>query len=105
MTLDAKALRNLLCERLCEDVVVDGRPDGELMLRTHFCFPDGDTFNHKADGASRKHPYRVRGRWHLIGAKPALLVFCPASPTPLGSISTAQKRELGAIVAKMNRPT
>ena len=63
------------------------------------------TFNHKADGASRKHPYRVRGRWHLIGAKPALLVFCPASQTPLGSISTAQKRELGAIVAKMNRPT
>ena len=57
------------------------------------------TFNHKADGASRKHPYRVRGRWHLVGDEPALLVFCPASQTPLGSISTAQKRELGAIVA------
>ena len=63
------------------------------------------TFNHKADGASRKHPYRVRGRWHLVGDEPALLVFCPASQTPLGSISTAQKRELGAIVAKVNRPT
>ena len=63
------------------------------------------TFNHKADGASRKHPYRVRGRWHLVGNEPALLVFCPASQTPLGSISTAQKRELGAIVAKVNRPT
>ena len=63
------------------------------------------TFNHKADGASRKHPYRVRGRWHLVGDEPALLVFCPASQTPLGSISTVQKRELGAIVVKVNRPT
>ena len=44
MTLDADALRNLLCERLCEDVRVDERPDGELMLRTHFCFPDGDGY-------------------------------------------------------------
>ena len=42
MTLDVGALRSLLCERLCEDVGVDERPDGELMLRTHFCFPDGD---------------------------------------------------------------
>ena len=42
MTLDAQALRSLLCERLCEDVRVDERPDGELMLRTRFCFPDGD---------------------------------------------------------------
>ena len=44
MTLDADALRNLLCERLCEDVGVDARPDGELMLRTHFTFPDGDGY-------------------------------------------------------------
>ena len=44
MTLDADALRNLLCERLCEDVGVDARPDGELMLRTHFRFPDGDGY-------------------------------------------------------------
>ena len=57
------------------------------------------TFNLKADGASRKHPYRVFGRWHLVGDEPALVVFCPANQTPLGSISTAQKRELGAIVA------
>ena len=41
MTLDAQALRNLLRERLCEDVRVDERPDGELILRTHFAFPDG----------------------------------------------------------------
>ena len=44
MTLDANALRNLLCERLCEDVRVDERPDGEFMLRTHFSFPDGDGY-------------------------------------------------------------
>ena len=44
MTLDADALRNLLCERLCEDVGVDARPDGELMQRTHFRFPDGDGY-------------------------------------------------------------
>lgn len=44
MTLDVEALRRLLCERLCEDVLVDRRPDGELMLRTHFSFPDGDRY-------------------------------------------------------------
>ena len=42
--LDADAIRRLLCERLCEDVNVDQRPDGELMVRTHFTFPDGDGF-------------------------------------------------------------
>ena len=44
MTLDRDALRNLLCERLCEDVGVEQRPDGALMLRTHFEFPDGDSY-------------------------------------------------------------
>jgi hypothetical protein len=44
MTLNIEALRNLLCQRLCEDVEVDARPDGELMLRTHFKFPDGDSY-------------------------------------------------------------
>ncbi len=44
MTLDANALRKLLCERLCEDVGVDARPDGELMVRTHFAFPEGDGY-------------------------------------------------------------
>ena len=44
MTLDADALRKLLCERLCEDVRVESRPDGALMLRTHFEFPDGDRY-------------------------------------------------------------
>ena len=53
MTLDVDALRTLLCERLCEDVAVDARPDGELMLRTHFTFPDGDGYPfHLAEAAS-----------------------------------------------------
>ena len=42
MTLDTGALRKLLCERLCEEVRVERRPDGALMLRTHFAFPDED---------------------------------------------------------------
>ena len=44
MTINADALRNLLCERLCQDVSIDRRPDGTLMLRTQFRFPDGDGF-------------------------------------------------------------
>ena len=44
MNLDTEALRQLLCERLCEDVQLTERPDGALMLRTHFEFPDGDRF-------------------------------------------------------------
>ena len=44
MTLDIDALRILLCQRLCEDVGVEARPDRELMLRTHFRFPDGDSY-------------------------------------------------------------
>ena len=44
LTLDADLLKNLLCERLCEDVGVDERPNGEFMLRTHFTFPDGDGY-------------------------------------------------------------
>ena len=44
MTIDTTALRELLCARLCEDVGVSERPDGKLMLRTHFTFPDGDGY-------------------------------------------------------------
>lgn len=44
MALDIDALRELLCARLCEDVRVEQRPDGSLMLRTHFTFPDGDGY-------------------------------------------------------------
>ena len=44
MTVDTDALRDLLCARLCEDVGVVARPDNEIMLRTHFKFPDGDGY-------------------------------------------------------------
>ncbi len=44
MTIDANALQSLLCERLCEDVRVEQRPNGALLLRTHFAFPDGDRY-------------------------------------------------------------
>ena len=44
MTVDTTALRELLCARLCEDVGVSERPNGELILRTHFTFPDGDGY-------------------------------------------------------------
>ena len=44
MALDTEALRMLLRQRLCEDVRVQERPDGALMLRTNFHFPDGDRY-------------------------------------------------------------
>ena len=44
MTINEDSLRDLLCERLCQDVGVDRHPDGALMLRTQFRFPDGDGF-------------------------------------------------------------
>ncbi len=44
MALDTDALQKLLCERLCEEVYMIKRPDGAVMLRTHFEFPDGDRF-------------------------------------------------------------
>ena len=44
MALNTNSLQRLLCERLCEDIQLSARPDGELMLITHFEFPDGDRF-------------------------------------------------------------
>lgn len=44
MAFNTEALRTLLCQRLCEDVRVQERPDGALMLRTNFQFPDGDRY-------------------------------------------------------------
>ena len=44
MALDTDALRTLLCARLCGDVRIDERPDGVLLLRTPFAFPDGDRY-------------------------------------------------------------
>ena len=61
------------------------------------------SFDRKRDGTLRSFAYTVLGCWHLVGNEPALFVFCPASQTPLGSISDDQKRELGAIVADTYR--
>ena len=44
MVPDINSLQRLLCERLCAEVHLSERHDGELMLRTHFEFPDGDRF-------------------------------------------------------------
>lgn len=44
MAIDMARLQQLLCERLCEDIQLIQRPDGALMLHTHFEFPDGDQF-------------------------------------------------------------
>ncbi|MYA44280.1 MAG: hypothetical protein F4076_03850 [Acidimicrobiaceae bacterium] len=61
------------------------------------------SFDRKSDGTLRSFAYTVLGCWHLVGNEPALFVFCPASQTPLGSISDDQKCELGAIVADAYR--
>ena len=61
------------------------------------------SFYRKRDGTLRTSAYTAMGCWHLVGTEPALFVFCPASQTPLGSISDDQKRELGAIVADAYR--
>ncbi len=44
MALSPEALQRRLCEQLCADVRLVQRPDGELMLRTGFEFPDGDRY-------------------------------------------------------------
>lgn len=44
MTLNVEALEKLLCERLCQEVSVERRPDNALMIRTQFEFPDGDRY-------------------------------------------------------------
>ena len=65
MTINPDALRNLLCERLCEDVRVDARSDGALMLRTHFEFPDGDRYPiHLSEAASGG--LRLSDRGHTL---------------------------------------
>ena len=65
MTINPDTLRNLLCERLCEDVQLEERPDGALMLRTHFQFPDGDGYPiHLSEAASGG--LRLSDRGHTL---------------------------------------
>lgn len=44
MTIDVASLERLLCEQLCKAVSIDKRPDGQMLIRTEFAFPDGDSF-------------------------------------------------------------
>ena len=65
MTLDIDALRTLLYERLCEEVRVETRPDGALMLRTRFGFPDGDRMPiHLSESSSGS--LRLSDRGHTL---------------------------------------
>ena len=56
-----------------------------------------------ADGAPRKRPYEAAGCWYDIGGEPSLFVFCPASQTPLGSISNSHRHQLGSVLADTHR--
>ena len=60
-----KALRTLLCERLCEDVGVEKRPDGALLLQTRFEFPDGDRFQMHLTEA-RAGGFRLSDNGHTL---------------------------------------
>ena len=65
MTLIPETLQKLLCERLCEDVRVEQRPGGAVMLRTHFQFPDGDHYPiHLSETASGG--LRLSDRGHTL---------------------------------------
>lgn len=44
MISDLNALQKILCERLCQEISIEQRPDGVVMLRTNFEFPDGDGY-------------------------------------------------------------
>ena len=56
-------------------------------------------FDYTADGALRDRPYEADGCWYVVSGEPSLFVFCPASQTPLGSISHNHRNELGSMVA------
>ena len=56
-----------------------------------------------ADGAARKKPYEAAGCWYDIGGERSLFVFCPASQTPLGSISNNHRHQLGSKLADTHR--
>ena len=63
--INVDALKKFLCERLCEEVRIERRPDGALMLQTHFEFPDGDRFPiHLSEAASGG--FRLSDRGHTL---------------------------------------
>ena len=63
MTLDTDVLRTLLCE----EVRVEARPDGALMVRTHFAFPDGDRYPFHLSEAEAAG-LRLSDRGHTLDA-------------------------------------
>ncbi len=65
MIADHDALQRLLCERLCEDIRIERRPDGALTLQTRFQFPDGDRFPiHLAEASAGG--FRLSDRGHTL---------------------------------------
>lgn len=65
MSLERERLERQLCERLCEEVRLTVRPDGALMLRTRFEFPDGDRFPlHVSE--TRSGGVRLSDRGHTL---------------------------------------
>ena len=62
-----------------------------------------DRIERTAAGAPRKRPYEATGRWYDIGGEPTLFAFCPASQTPLGSITNDHRRRLGSKLADTHR--
>ena len=65
MIANFDALQRLLCERLCEDVRIEPRPDGALMLQTRFQFPDGDRFPIRLSKAPAGG-FRLSDRGHTL---------------------------------------
>ena len=61
------------------------------------------TITQTGDGRPRSRPYRVRGRLHEVGGCRSLFIFGPAAQTPFGLLSSAQRREVGAITARRYR--
>lgn len=44
MAIDVNVLRKTLRDQLCRDIVIDERPNGDLLVRSLFKFTDGDQF-------------------------------------------------------------
>ena len=60
-------------------------------------------FKRTEAGALRKRPVAISARWCEIGSEPSLFVFVPAAQTPLGLLSSNQKREAGEIAIEVLR--